>query len=161
MNKSKIILTLAITTLVGCGSSQSYKTPQVSHSSQSVIKHSLDKDIKWSGIIIQTVNNKDNTCFQMIEAKIYKNKPKYKIINMDSRFIACKDGEFSHKDYDKQLVTVTGDIVAFEKLESSNMEFPVINAHSIVILRTPNKRKNKKGQRDFQTYKPYREIYDD
>jgi len=132
--KTKIILPLifALTT-AGCGSTGNTKSNMVGQSTKAVMSQEKLKGITWSGVVVQTVNNKTNTCFQVIETVPVENdKPVYKALKDDSRFIVCKAGQLDAKKYDNRLITVNGDIVTFHKT-SETSQFPIVEASDIKV----------------------------
>lgn len=102
-----------------------------------VLNHSMDEVIRWSGLVIKTHNQQSRTCFEIIEMENNKSslRPKRIIPNNSSRFLACKDGFLEPMAFDKRLVTITGNIVAYSKqnVGEYEMEYPVIKTDVIYI----------------------------
>ena len=132
----KITLLLITLTLSGCIS-----IPQVLQGEFSTIspdtakkKHIMDQMIRWSGYIVQTVNKKDKTCFEIVETETYKDlRPKKIIPKNGSRFLACKDGFLEPAAFDKRLVTITGSLVAYteQNIGDFSYEYPIVKTDKI------------------------------
>jgi len=109
--------------------------------------HSLNQKVRWSGYIVQTINKKDKTCFEVVETETYKDlRPKRIIPKNGGRYIACKDGFLEPTAFDRRLVTITGTVVAYtdKNIGEFNYEYPVIKTDRIYIWR-PNPRLNNIG----------------
>jgi outer membrane lipoprotein len=108
----------------------------------SKVSYTLNQNVRWSGYIVQTINKKDKTCFEVVETETYKDlRPKRVIPKNGGRFIACKDGFLESTAFDKRLVTITGSLVAYteKNIGEYNYEYPVIKTDRIYIWR-PNPR---------------------
>jgi len=101
--------------------------------------HVMDKTVRWSGLIIKTHNQKTRTCFEIIEMENNKSSLRPKRIiksnNTSSRFLACKEGFMEPIAFNKRLVTITGDIVAYTKqnIGDYETEYPVVKSEIIYI----------------------------
>ena len=141
--KTHILIIISIT-LSGCVS-----IPQVLQGEFSTLTpneskkaHILKQKIRWSGYIVQTINKKDKTCFELVETETYKDlRPKKIIPKNGGRFIACKNGFLEPTAFDKRLVTITGTLVAYTEkaIGEFSYEYPVVKTDKIYIWR-PNQR---------------------
>lgn len=138
--KALSILLITIISLTGCNTIP--KVIQGNFSSvtplQSKTNHTMDQKIRWSGYIVQTVNNKDKTCFEVVETETYDDlRPKRVLPKQGSRFLACKDGFLEPHAFNKRLVTITGTLVAFtnQKIGEYDYEYPVVKTDLIYIWR--------------------------
>jgi outer membrane lipoprotein len=105
---------------------------------ESKINHSLNQKVRWTGYLVQTINKKDKTCFEIVETETYKDlRPKKIIPKTGGRFIACKNGFLDPTAFDKRLVTITGTLVAYteKNIGEFNYEYPVIKTDKIYIWR--------------------------
>lgn len=142
---STLTLIVTIIALSGCAT-----TPQVLQGefvtispAESKIKHVMNQHVRWSGIIVQTINNKDKTCFEIVETETTKKIRPKKIIAKDgSRFLACKEGFLEPHAFDKRLVTVTGNLIAYTEKNVGEFayEYPVVKIDLIYIWRDRSQR---------------------
>ncbi len=105
---------------------------------QSKNKHLLNENIRWSGFVVQTINHKDKTCFEVVETETYRDlRPKRVVPKNGSRFLACKEGFLEPHAFNKRMVTITGKLVAYteQKIGEYNYEYPVIKTNLIYIWR--------------------------
>lgn len=105
---------------------------------QSKAEHIMDQTVRWSGLIIKTNNYKDKTCFEVVETESSKTaRPRKTIAKDSSRFLACKEGFMEPHAFDKRLVTITGDIVAYTEQDVGEFkyEYPVVDTNIIYIWR--------------------------
>lgn len=141
------ILLIASISLTGCNTVPKIIQGDFAEISpnQSKTNHVLDKNIRWSGYIVQTINQKDKTCFELVETDTYKDlSPKRIIPKNGSRFLACKDGFLEPTAFDKRLVTITGNIVAYteKQIGEYNYEYPVVKTDKIYIWRNSPRNNN-------------------
>ena len=100
--------------------------------------HTMNQNIRWSGYIVQTINNKDKTCFEVVETETNKDlSPKRIIPKNGGRFLACKEGFLEPTAFDKRLVTITGKLVAYteQNIGDFNYEYPVVKTEKVYIWR--------------------------
>jgi len=141
MKALSIILSITFTLLLsGCNTIPKVIQGEFSTitPAQSKTNHSMNENIRWSGYIVQTINNKDKTCFEIVETETYNNlSPKRIIPKNGGRFMACKDGFLEPTAFDKRLVTITGNIVAYteQNIGDYQYEYPVIQTDKIYIWR--------------------------
>lgn len=138
--KAISIFLIAIIALTGCNTIPKVIQGEFSTVTplQSKTNHVMDEAIRWSGYIVQTINNEDKTCFEIVETETYQDlRPKRVIPKQGSRFLACKDGFLEPHAFNKRLVTITGTLVAFteQKIGEYNYEYPVVKADLIYIWR--------------------------
>lgn len=101
-------------------------------------KHPMNIPVRWSGLIINTVNRKDKTCFEIVQTQTNDSLRPVKVIPKDSsRFFACKDGFMEPHAFNKRLVTITGNLVAYSKqnIDEYEYEYPVVKTDKIYIWR--------------------------
>ncbi len=140
MRIKKIILLIFVTSLSACVTvptvlqgDYSTLTPAGSKS-----KHPMNVPVRWSGLIINTVNREDKTCFEIVQTQTDKSTRPNKVIPKNSsRFIACKDGFMEAHAFNKRLVTITGKLVAYSKqnIDEYEYEYPVVKTDVIYIWR--------------------------
>ena len=102
------------------------------------IKHDMNLKVRWSGLIIHTINKKDKTCFEIVQTETDESlRPKRIIPKNGSRFLACKEGFLEPQAFDKRMVTITGNLVAYTKqnIGEYEYEYPVVKTDVIYIWR--------------------------
>jgi len=140
-SKKLVVLFIFMTILLsGCVS-----VPQVLQGEYSTItpvqskaSHDMNQKVRWSGLIIHTINKKDKTCFEIVQTETDKNlRPKRVIPKNGSRFLACKDTFLEPQAFDKRMVTITGNLVAYTKqnIGEYEYEYPVVKTDLIYIWR--------------------------
>lgn len=105
---------------------------------QSKKQHIMNEKVRWSGYIIQTVNKKDKTCFEIVETETYKDlRPKKIVPKNGGRFLACKEGFLEPTAFNKRMVTITGSLVAYteQDIGDFNYEYPIVKTDKIYIWR--------------------------
>ena len=137
---SKITVFLIVILLSSCAS-----IPEVLQGEYSVLtptqakeSHQVNEKVRWSGIIIQTINRKNKTCFEVVESVTDKTLKPVKILpKNNSRFIACKNGFMEPLAFNKRMVTITGKISGYtkQKVGDFDYEYPVIETDIIYIWR--------------------------
>ena len=153
MNKFFVTL-IAIISLSGCTS-----IPKVlegnyisSTPSEAIQNKLMDKPVRWSGLIIKTHNQKSRTCFEIVEMENNPSslRPKRIIPQNGARFLACKEGFMEPLAFNKKLVTITGDIVAYTNQAIGEYEtsFPVVKTDVIYIWQ-------KQPRLNFMSYPSY------
>lgn len=119
-------------------------------------KHPMNVPVRWSGLIINTENRKDKTCFEIVQTQTNKNLRPIKVIPKDSsRFFACKAGFMEPHAFNKRLVTITGNLVAYsnQKIDEYEYEYPVVKTEKIYIWRKNVPRYNYFNS--FATFSPF------
>ncbi len=139
---SKILLTISVVviSLSGCVSVPEVLQGEYVNVSPAAAKvnHDMNLKVRWSGLIIHTINKKDKTCFEIVQTETRKNlRPKRVIPKNGSRFLACKAGFLEPQAFDKRMVTVTGNLVAYTKqnIGEYEYEYPVVKSDLIYIWR--------------------------
>ncbi len=105
---------------------------------QAKANHSMNQKVRWSGLIIHTINKKDKTCFEIVQTETDKSlRPKRIIPKNGSRFLACKEGFLEPQAFDKRMVAITGNLVAYTKqnIGQYEYEYPVVKTDVIYIWR--------------------------
>jgi len=101
-------------------------------SNQALKSKKLKQNIKWTGIVVKTVVNKDSTCFQIAETTPFNGDiPKYTLLKDDSRFIACKLGKYNEREFNGRLLTVYGNVVSFYTSDNKNGDYSIVEASNI------------------------------
>lgn len=134
-----IILTFAVL-ISGCASIPQVLQGEFSTLAPSEAKkdHIMNQNIRWSGYIVQTINNEDKTCFEIVETETYKDlSPKRIIPKNGGRFLACKEGFLEPTAFNKRMVTITGNLVAYteQNIGDFNYEYPVVKTDKVYIWR--------------------------
>jgi outer membrane lipoprotein len=138
--KLRSVFTLVILFLMGCSSTPKILQGDFSTLTPSQVKssHLMNKQVRWSGYITQTIHKKDKTCFEIIETESYDStRPKKILAKEGSRFLACKEGFLEPQAFNKRGVTITGTLVAYthQKIGEYDYEYPVIKTDIIYIWR--------------------------
>jgi outer membrane lipoprotein len=146
--KVHLLIIISIT-LTGCVSIPQVLQGEFSNLTpvESKKNHILKQKVRWSGYLVQTINKKDKTCFEIVETETYKDLSPKKIIPTNGgRFIACKDGFLEPTAFNKRLVTITGTLVAYteQNIGEFNYEYPVVKTDKIYIWRS-NQRSYNRG----------------
>ncbi len=139
--KQTLFLSLLLIFLSSCSTTPSVLKGEFANisTSMAISQHIMDKPVRWSGLIVKTHNQKTRTCFEVIEMETNKSslRPKriIKANNTSSRFLACKDGFMEPIAFNKRLVTITGNIVAYTKqnIGDYETEYPVVKSEIIYI----------------------------
>jgi starvation-inducible outer membrane lipoprotein len=119
-------------------------------------KHPMNVPVRWSGLIINTVNQKEKTCFEIAQTETDENlRPTNVIPKNSSRFIACKDGFLEPHAFNKRMVTITGNLVAYTKqnVDEYEYEYPVLKTDIIYIWR--NYRPNYSYFNSYASFAPF------
>lgn len=152
MKTPSLALLLCTTLLSGCLNSPRVMQGEYADISpkQSIEKQISDQSIRWSGVILQTLNNNEHTCFEIIETQTADTgRPLKKISKESERFLACKEGSLAPFDYNKRLVTITGNVVAFteKNLGEHEYTYPIVDTDLLHVWH---------DQRDFTNHKQIR-----
>ena len=140
MTFKKIFLAICIFSLTSCVSIPPVLQGDFSSLTPAASKqqHPMNVPIRWSGLIINTVNRKDKTCFEIVQTQTNDSLRPVKVIPKESsRFLACKDGFMEPHAFNKRLVTITGQLVAYSKqnIGEYEYEYPVVKTDKIYIWR--------------------------
>lgn len=99
-------------------------------------KHITMEKVRWSGQIIQVINDNDKTCLLIVNSETDKSlRPKRIIPKNGGRFIACKPDFLEPEVFSNKLVTITGTLSQYttEKVGEYDYEYPVVSAEKIYI----------------------------
>jgi len=140
MIDKKIMLIGILITLSGCVSippvlQGDYSSLTPAGSKQ---QHPMNVPVRWSGLIINTVHREDKTCFEIVQTQTDDSLRPINIIAKDSsRFFSCKAGFMEPHAFNKRLVTITGNLVAYSKqnIGEYEYEYPVVKTDKIYIWR--------------------------
>lgn len=92
--------------------------------------------VRWGGIIVDTKNEADRTCFEVLSRELGSHlRPKLED-RTAGRFIACKSGFFDPEVFAKgREVTLTGRIDRIEehKIEAFDYRYPVLEVDELVL----------------------------
>jgi len=160
MYLKKLLLVAFITTLTACVTIPNVLQGDFSNvtPAQTKQKHPMNIPVRWSGYIVNTVNKKDKTCFEVVQTQTYKNlRPKDEIPKNSSRFLACKNGFLEAHAFNKRMVTITGNLVAYteQKIGEYNYEYPVIKTDLIYIWRKQSPYPRYNYLNTFASFSPF------
>lgn len=136
----KLYLVVIVTTLSACVSIPPVLQGEFTDMTpgKSKQKHEMNIKVRWSGYVVNTTNKKDKTCFEIIQTQTNKSlRPVNIIPKNSSRFIACKEGFMEPQAFNKRMVTITGNLVAYTKqnIGEYEYEYPVVKTDLIYIWR--------------------------
>ena len=98
--------------------------------------------VRWGGVIIDTKNEEDKTCFEILSRNLGKYmRPKVEDSTL-GRFIACKQGFYDPEVFAKgREMTLTGTVRTVEAhpIDEFNYRYPVLDVQDVVLW---EKRKN-------------------
>lgn len=92
--------------------------------------------VRWGGVIIDTRNEENVTCFEILSRELGKYLRPQVDDRTAGRFIACKDGFYDPEVYSKgREVTLTGRISNIEvrQVDDFNYRYPVVDVQSMVL----------------------------
>lgn len=140
MIKQTLILSSLMLLLSSCASTSNNKFTQ-QNQKPSMLSNIQNINVNWPGYILKTIHTTNSTCFEIAETTTdIRSQPKKLIHPSKNRYIACQDGILSSKTYNKKLVTVTGQIMAFTKVNSTGTKYvyPIIEAENIRLWSNAN-----------------------
>lgn len=142
MNYKTLLIFLSAVVLSSCASIPSVLQGEYTDLTPALAKadHVINKKVRWSGYIAQTINKKDKTCFEVVPAETDKYLRPRKIIPKDSsRFLACKEGFLEPHAFNERMVTITGDLIAYtqQNIGEYEYEYPVVKTDVVYIWRKP------------------------
>jgi len=135
MKMNKIIILTLVYCLFGNVNAAELNNGMVGESNKALQSKKYKQNIKWTGIVVETVVNKDSTCFQVAETVPFDDVPKYTLLEDDSRFIACQAGKVNSKDYNGRLLTVYGNVVSFYNSDNKNGDYSIVEASNLKLWR--------------------------
>jgi outer membrane lipoprotein len=93
-------------------------------------------NVRWGGVLVDTLNEKDRTCFEVLSRTLDSSmRPQVADVTA-GRFIACTDGFQDPEVYAKgREVTITGRIenVEVRKIEEFDYRYPVLDVINLVL----------------------------
>jgi outer membrane lipoprotein len=93
-------------------------------------------DVRWGGVLVDTRNEEDRTCFEVLSRELDKYmRPKVED-RTAGRFIACTQGFHDPEVYAKgREVTVVGEIKNVErrKIEEFDYQYPMLAVNDLVL----------------------------
>ena len=93
-------------------------------------------DVRWGGVLVDTRNEEDRTCFEVLSRELDKYmRPKVED-RTAGRFIACTQGFHDPEVYAKgREVTVVGEIKHVErrKIEEFDYQYPMLAVNDLVL----------------------------
>lgn len=139
MNKN-ILIIISVVMLASCATVPGVLQGNYSNLTPASAKtnHELNQNVRWSGYIIQTVNKKDKTCFEIVPTETTSTlRPTTIIPSNSSRFLACKEGFLEPHAFNERMVTITGNLVAYTKqsVGEYEYEYPVVKTDIVYIWR--------------------------
>ncbi len=99
-------------------------------------QHITMEKVRWSGQIVQVINDEDKTCFVVVSSETNSSlRPKRIIPTKGGRFIACKPDFLEPEAFNDKLVTITGTLSKYtsQKVGEFNYEYPVVSAEKVYI----------------------------
>jgi outer membrane lipoprotein len=99
-------------------------------------QHITMEAVRWSGQIIQVINDENKTCFVVVSSETDSSlRPKRMIPKNGGRFIACKAEFLEPEAFADKLVTITGTLSQYttEKVGEYDYEYPVVSTDKIYI----------------------------
>jgi len=101
-----------------------------------VDSNSFGSTVRWGGVIIDTQNEENETCFEILSRNLGKSmRPELEDSTL-GRFIACKDGFYDPEVFAKgREVTLTGTVRTIEEhpVDEFNYRYPVLDAKDLVL----------------------------
>jgi len=92
--------------------------------------------VRWGGVLVETRNEKDRTCFEILSRALDRTmRPKVED-RSSGRFLACTNGFHDPEVYAKgRDITVTGQIqkVEMRKIEDFDYRYPVVEIKDMVL----------------------------
>jgi len=96
----------------------------------------IGSKVRWGGVIVETRNEKDRTCFEVLSRSLDKAMRPRLEDTTAGRFIACTNGFHDPEVYAKgREVTVTGQVKRLEvhKIEQFDYRYPVLEIDNLVL----------------------------
>ncbi len=93
-------------------------------------------NVRWGGVLVDTRNEKDRTCFEVLSRSLDSSMRPREEDNTAGRFIACTNGFHDPEVYAKgREVTITGRIqnVEVRKIEEFDYRYPVLEITDMVL----------------------------
>jgi len=93
-------------------------------------------NIRWGGVLVETRNEKDRTCFEILSHSLDRTMRPRDEDSTAGRFIACTNGFHDPEVYAKgRDITVTGQIRNLEvrKIEDFDYRYPVVEIKDMVL----------------------------
>ena len=149
----KTILIISLSLSIISAASANTKTQVSSENvSKALMTKETQKNVSWSGFVVQITNHENDTCYQLIEAKskdIRKGKPSYKLLSNTSKFVACQNKNNDFAQYKNRFVRVSGDIVSYIKLTDIGQDMPVLEIKSLKTIPSLRKIMKKQSERTY------------
>lgn len=135
--KNLIMATLAALAVSACTTIPTQlqgEYPQVSPAR--VDSSTFGSTVRWGGVIIDTRNEENKTCFEILSRNLGKYmRPELEDSTL-GRFIACKDGFYDPEVFaEGREITLTGTVRTIEEhpVDDFNYRYPVLDAKDIVL----------------------------
>jgi outer membrane lipoprotein len=135
--KNLIMATLAAVAVSACTTIPTQlqgEYPQVSPAR--VDSNTFGSTVRWGGVIIDTRNEENKTCFEILSRNLGKSmRPQLEDSTL-GRFIACKDGFYDPEVFAKgREITLTGTVRTIEEhpVDDFNYRYPVLDAKDVVL----------------------------
>ena len=96
----------------------------------------LGSKVRWGGVLVDTRNEKDRTCFEVLSRDLDRSMRPQAEDSTAGRFIACTNGFHDPEIYAKgREVTITGQIqdVEMRKIEEFDYRYPVLEITDLVL----------------------------
>jgi outer membrane lipoprotein len=135
----KLTSTLALTalTLVACTTVPTQLQGEYPEISPARVEPSVyGSNVRWGGIIIDTRNEENRTCFEVLSRDLSKYMRPKLDDNTSGRFLACKPGFYDPEVFSKgRELTLTGSIQTIEEhpIDDFNYRYPVLEVSQLVL----------------------------
>ncbi|MDT8320661.1 MAG: Slp family lipoprotein [Xanthomonadales bacterium] len=116
----------------------------------------LGSQVRWGGVIVDTRNEEDVTCLEILSRELGKYLRPQVSDRTAGRFIACKPGFYDPEVYSKgREVTLTGRISRIEvrQIDEFSYRYPVVEVDELVLW------EKRQDVRVYDHYDPFYSPY--
>jgi outer membrane lipoprotein len=132
-----LLAAVAASSLSSCASIPTQLQGEYAEISPALVQpHLLGSKVRWGGVLVDTRNETDRTCFEVLSRALDRTMRPLAEDNSKGRFIACTDGFYDPEVYAKgRSVTITGKIENLEerKIEAFDYRYPVVAITDLVL----------------------------
>jgi len=137
MTKLLSTLILAMLTLSACTSIPTQLQGDYPEISPARVEPAVyGSNVRWGGVIIDTRNEENRTCFEVLSRDLSKYMRPEVDDRTSGRFLACKPGFYDPEVFAKgREVTLTGSIETVEEhpIDDFNYRYPVLEVSQLVL----------------------------
>jgi outer membrane lipoprotein len=93
-------------------------------------------DVRWGGVIIETRNEENRTCFEVLSRNLGKSMRPEAEDSTLGRFIACKNGFYDPEVFAQgRELTLTGTVRTIEEhpIDDFNYRYPIVDAKDVIL----------------------------